>query len=351
MKRIIGILVLVLLISGIIVRLKIGHDKINKEKPGSGISNVVNVNVARVTEKETGHVLNLTGTLYPVTELSVAAQAQGRITSLNIQLGQFITKGSAIATIDNELLQLAVKNAKINESKLKHDLERFQNLYNGGTVTEQQLEETRDAYESVKIQLEQAEKQLADATVEAPISGVITEKYVEQGTFINPGSPVADIIDISKLKIRINASETDIYQLKKGDQAIVTTEIYPGTEFSGYVTFVSDKGDESHNYPIEVEIPNNKQYPLKAGTFVNVKITVPGTAKALFIPREALVGSMQDAGVYIAEDGKAMLRKITIKPGSGTDLQVLSGLTEGDVIIVTGQINLVDGKEINIVKN
>ena len=351
MRRIIGIIVVVLLISGIIVRLKISHDKINKEKTGSGISNVVNVNVARVTEKETGHVLNLTGTLYPVTELSVAAQAQGRITSLNIQLGQFVTKGNAIATIDNELMQLAVKNAKINESKLRRDIERFQNLYNGGTVTEQQLEETRDAYESVKIQLEQAEKQLADATVEAPVSGVITQKYVEQGTFINPGSPVADIIDISKLKIRINASEADVYRLKKGDLAIITTEIYPETEFSGHVTFVSDKGDESHNYPIEVEISNSKQYPLKAGTFVNVKITVPGTAKALFIPREALVGSMQDANVYIAEDGRAILRKITIKSGSGANLQVLKGLTEGDVIIVTGQINLVDGKEINIVKN
>lgn len=350
MKRIVWIIVIVALVVWSVVRLKGNHDKINKAKPNSGISSVVNVNVSRITERETGHILDLMGILYPITELNIAAQAQGQITSLNIKLGQYMIKGSIIAAIDNELKQLAVKNAWINGPKLKRDLERFQNLYNGGTVTEQQLEDAANAYESAKIQLEQAEKQLADATIEAPFSGVITQKFVEKGSFVNLGSPVASIIDISKLKVKINVSESNIYQIKTGDQAIVTTEIYPGTEFSGLVTFVSDRGDESHNYPMEVKITNNKKHPLKAGTFVNVKIKVPGAAKALFIPREALVGSIQDASVYVAENGKARLKKITVKNNVGADLQVLSGLTEGDSIIVTGQINLEDGKEINVVE-
>ena len=158
------------------------------------------------------------------------------------------------------------------------------------------------------------------------------------------------LIDISKLRVKINVSESNIYAINTGNQAIVTTEIYPGTEFSGKVTFVSAKGDESHNYPVEVELVNNKQYPLKAGTFVNVKIVVPGTDDGLFIPREALVGSTQNASVYVAENGKAALRKITVKNTNGNDLQILSGLTKGEQIITAGQINLVDGKEINVVE-
>lgn len=351
MKRIISVIVIVLVIISVALRLKTNHEKINKAKPDSGISNVVNVNVVRVSEQETGHTLDLTGTLNPATELNIPSQAQGQIIFLNVELGQFITKGSTIAIIDNKLKQLAVRSAKISEEKLKRDLERYQNLYKGGTVTEQQLEEVQNAYESAKILLDQAEKQLADATVVAPFSGLITQKPVELGAFINPGSPVAGIVDISKLKIQINASEAHVYQIKTGDQAVVTTEVYPGTEFSGRITFVSDRGDDSHNYPVEVEIPNNNQNPLKAGTFVNVKIKVPGTARALFIPREALVGSTQDASVYIVESGKAVLRKITVMNTAGADLQVKSGLTKDETIIVTGQINLVDGKEINIVEN
>lgn len=352
MKRIITIIVVsVAIITGITFQLKRNHEKINKVKPNSGITNVVNVNVAKVSEKGTGNELTLTGTLFPVTELNISAQAQGQITSLNIDLGEYKNKGAVIATIDNELKQLAFENAKLNEARLKRNFERIENLYKGGSATEQQLDDARNAYESAKIQLEQSEKQLSDATIEAPFSGVITQKYVEKGSFINPGSPIASIIDISKLKVKINVSESNIYQIQKGNNAIVTTDVYPGTEFLGHVTFVSDRGDESHNYAMEVEITNSTQHPLKAGTFANVKINTSGADKALFIPREALIGSTNDASVYLAENNVARLRKITVKNTNGNYLQVLSGLTLGDEIIVTGQINLVDGKEINIVRN
>jgi RND family efflux transporter MFP subunit len=351
MKKIIWIIVIVIIIIAAVLRLKANHDKINKSNANSGISAIVNVNVIQVEEKEAGHTLNLTGSLYPESELNIAAQAQGEITSLNFELGQQKSKGEVIATIDSKLKQLAVDNARISEAKLKRDLERTQNLFNGGSATEQQLDEARNAYESAKIQLEQAKKQLSDASIVVPVSGIITQKFVEMGDYINPGSPVATLIDISKLKIKINASEANVYQLHKGDKIAVTTEIYPGIQFLGIITFVSDKGDDSHNYPVEAEIINSKQNPLKAGTFVNVKINDINNVKGLFIPREALVGSTQDASVYVAENGKAALRKISVLNSAGEYLQVLSGLAKGEKVVVTGQINLVDGKEINIVEN
>lgn len=352
MKRIITIIaVCAVIVAGIAFQLKKNHAKINTVQSTSGISGIVNVNVAPVAEKSTGGELNFTGTLYPYTELNIPAQTQGQITSLNVELGEQKTKGSLIASIDNELKQLAFTNAEINESQLKRNLERIENLHKGGSATEQQLDDARNAYESATIQLKQAKKQLADATIEAPFSGVITQKYVEEGSFINTGSPIARIIDISKLKVKVNVSESNIYQVKKGDHAIVTTDVYPGIEFTGKVTFVSDRGDESHNYEMEIELPNNKQHPLKAGTFVNAGINVSGASNALFIPREALVGSTHDAGVYVAEDGVAKLKKITVRNSAGNSLQVLSGLSLHDKLIVTGQINLVDGKKINIVEN
>ena len=188
-----------------------------------------------------------------------------------------------------------------------------------------------------------------DATITAPFNGIVTQKYVEEGKYINPGNPVITLADITKLKIRINASEANIYLIRSGYRAIVTAEMYPEAEFSGDVTYVSDKGDESHNYPIEVVIPNSHEFPLKAGTFVNVKIEVPATVKMLIIPREALVGSTQDATVFIAENGKAILRKIVIKSSVGADLQVISGLSAGEKVVVTGQINLIDGSAIHVV--
>ena len=238
----------------------------------------------------------------------------------------------------------------LSASKLKKDLERFENLYKGGSATEQQLDDARNASENAKLQLEQAKKQLADATIIAPFSGVVTQKLVENGAYINIGNPIASIVDVSKLKIKLNVSESNVYQLKKGDLAIITSDIYPNQSFNGRISFISEKGDDTHNYPVEIEIPNSSSHPLKAGTFVNASVTIPGKAMALFIPREALQGSSQDASVFLAQNGKAVLKKITVGAGTDLNLEVISGLKKGDKVVTTGQINLEDGKDIRVVE-
>ena len=351
MKKIIIIAICLLLVVGIVLRLKFNHDKINLAKSNSGISNTVNVITAEVSELSSNNVLEFTGILSPSTELSIASQVQGQITNLNIELGQYVTKGSVIATIDNRLKQLALSNTKTSEAKLKKELERYQNLLAGGTATQQQVDDAQNAYDNAKIQREQAEKQLADATIIAPSSGTVTQKSVELGSFVNIGNPIAGIIDISTLKVKVNASENTVYKVHKGDSAIITSDVYPDITFKGSVSYVSDKGDDSHNYPVEIVIENDKEHPLKAGTFVKAQLNSTDSKKSLYIPREALIGSTQDASVYVAENGKAVLRKIIVVNTSGANLRVLSGLNKSDKVVITGQINLTDGKLINIVKN
>ena len=282
-------------------------------------------------------------------EIDIAAEAQGIITSLNAALGQEKSKGSIIATIDDKLKKLAVQTASISIAKLKKDLERYNNLYKGGTVTEQQLNEAQNLYDNAKIQFEQAEKQLSDATIKSPISGVIIKKQVEEGEYINIGNPIATIVDISKLKIKLNVSEANIYQLKLNDKAIITTDVYPGVAFEGNISFISSQGDDSHNYPVEIVIPNNSKYPLKSGTFANVMIKLPVAAEALYIPRESLLGSITEASVYVAENNKAILKKIVVGNGNDKYIKAISGLKEGEKVIVNGQINLSDNKAIKIV--
>jgi RND family efflux transporter MFP subunit len=295
--------------------------------------------------------LQLVGSLEAYSEVNIATQSSGIITSLNAELGQAKSKGNLIATIDDKLKQLALQTAKVSVAKLKKDLERYENLYKGGTVTEQQLNEAQNLHDNAEIQLEQAEKQLSDATIISPINGIITKKLVEQGEYINIGSPIATIIDVSKLKVKLNVSETNVYLLKIGDKSVITTDVYPGVAFKGNISFISPKGDETHNYPVEIEIVNSTKYPLKSGTFVNVLIGLPSNAEALYIPRESLQGSIKDAKVYVAENGKAMLRNIVVGSANDKYIQVISGLKDGENVITAGQINLSDGKAIKIINN
>jgi len=349
MKKIIIIVIALTVLVFVVFRLSTSYKKINANKDLSTDLAYVSVNVSAVSKMSINDSLQLTGYMEAYSEIDIAAEAPGIITSLNAALGQEKSKGSIIATIDDKLKKLAVQTASISVAKLKKDLERYNNLYKGGTVTEQQLNEVQNSYDNAEIQLEQAEKQLSDATIKSPISGVIIKKQVEEGEYINIGSPIATIVDISKLKIKLNVSEVNVYQLKLNDKAIITTDVYPGVTFEGNISFISSQGDGSHNYPVEIVISNNSKHPLKSGTFANVMIKLPVAAEALYIPRESLLGSITEASVYVAENNKAILKKIVVGNGNDKFIKVISGLKEGEKVIVNGQINLSDNNAIKIV--
>ena len=348
MKKIIIIVVVFVMLALIVFRLSTNYKKINVSKDVSTDLAYVSVNVSPILKMSINDSLQLTGYMEAYSAIDIAAETQGTITSLSVALGQEKSKGSIIASIDNKLKKLAVQTASISVAKLKKDLERYNNLYKGGTVTEQQLNEAQNLYDNAEIQLEQAEKQLSDATIKSPISGVITKKQVEEGEYINIGSPIVTIVDISKLTIKLNVSEANVYRLKMNDKATITTDVYPGVTFKGTISFISSQGDDSHNYPVEIVIPNNSKYPLKSGTFANVMIKLPVAAEAAYIPRESLLGSITDAEVYVAENNKAIRRKIVVGNGNDKYIKVISGLHEGDKVIINGQINLSNNKEIKI---
>jgi len=349
MKKIITIAVALAILALIILRLSTNYKKVNASKDVSTDLAYVSVNVSPVLKMSIKDSLRLTGYMEAYSEVDIAAEAQGTITSLNAALGQEKSKGSILATIDDKLKKLAVQTATISIAKLKKDLERYNNLYKGGTATEQQLNDAQNLYDNAEIQLEQAEKQLSDATIKSPISGVITKKQVEEGEYINIGSPIVTIVDISRLKIKLNVSEANVYQLILNDKATITTDVYPGVTFEGNISFISSQGDDSHNYPVEIVIQNNSKYPLKSGTFANAMIKLPLAAKAAYIPRESLLGSITDAEVYVAENNKAILKKIVVGNGNDKYIKVISGLKEGEEVIVNGQINLSENKAIKIV--
>lgn len=346
-KKIVAVAVVIILVIAAAVKLKTNRD--HNLKTVNLSTNEVTVSVANADVRTDALTLDFTGTLCPSTELDIPAETSGKITSLNFKLGQHFGKGAVIALIDNKLKTLAIQDAKIDLEKLKKDYDRTSNLYKGGTASEQEYDHARIAYESARNKLSEAERQLAYTRITAPISGVITKKIAENGTYVNPGTPIATIVDVSRLKVKINVSESNVYYLHTGDRVKITTDIYRGTEFSGRVSFVSPRGDDAHNFPVEVEISNSGRNQLKGGTFVNVQLAVGANKQGLYIPREALQGSIKEAKVYVAENGRAVLKNIIIGRESNERLEVLSGISPNDKVIVSGQVNLSNNQQIKIV--
>ena len=130
----------------------------------------------------------------------------------------------------------------------------------------------------------------------------------------------------------------------------MTTDVYPSATFEGKVITIAAKGDESHTYPVEVRIENSKTYPLKAGMFGRVSFSLSNKGEYVVIPREAILGSLKNAKIYVVQNSIAKLRSITIRKESGTNVEILNGLNDGEVVVINGQNNLKDNASVVVRK-
>ncbi len=352
MKRILTILIVVVVVGLVGFRLMNNKKQIDAKKQMPDTTGVqVAVNVAEVKSRVSERNLTLVGTVIANKVIDVKSEVQGNITSLNFELGDQVRQGQLLARVDARVKSLAVSTAEQTLANAKQNVDRYSNLFKGGAATEAQLQQYQLTYDNAKNQLEQAKKELSNTNIVSPISGSIIQKPVEQGAFVNLGTSIATIVDVSKLKVQLNVAERDVYALKLGDVVNLTASVYPGVTFQGKITFISPRGDDAHNYPVEIQLVNQGKNQLKAGTYVDVAFNRKSQVPTLQIPREALVGSIKDAQVYVVgSDNVAKLRKITVGSDNGASLEVLDGLKEGEKVVTTGQINLANNAQVSVIQ-
>lgn len=320
---------------------------------GTGITTAYSVSVVTASKQSVSDDFSLMGTIAANNDVVIMSETQGRVVKVNAQVGEYKTAGSVIVEVDDELKEANYKAAKLSYEKAKNDLDRYEALYKDKSISESQIEQARWAFQSAESQYIVARRQYRDTKITTPISGIITARPVDIGSMLQ-GSPqpsvVANVVDISKLKVKINVAEKDVFKLKLGDKVEVTTDIYPSASFEGNVITIAAKGDDSHTFPVEVRIENSKTYPLKAGMFGRVNFTLKSRADYIIVPRETIVGSLKNAKVYVVKDNIVNLRPVKVGNDIGTNVEIISGIKEGEVIVVNGQNNLKDNASVVVRK-
>jgi RND family efflux transporter MFP subunit len=291
----------------------------------------------------------MVGTIVANNDVNVVSETQGRVTGVRAKVGDYVKAGTVLVQVDDELKQAALTAAEVNYEKTKKDYERYQTLSKKNTITASQLDASRLAFKSAESQYTVARRQFTDTRITTPIAGYVTARPVDIGAMVQPGMTVANVVDITTLKVRLNVAERDVFKLKEGDRVEVTTEVYAGVKFDGKIQSIASKGDEAHTYPVEVVLPNSRQHPLKAGMFGRVAFTAIAMEKALTIPRDALVGSVKEPQVFVVDSTRARLRSIVVGEINGSTLTITGGLREGERVVVNGQNNLQDSTSISII--
>lgn len=327
----------------------------NKERNEARIAQKINVvptvTVVKARRGQINENLALVGTVAANRDVMVVSETMGRVTAVRVDVGDRVQAGAMLVQVDDELKLAAFKAAEVNFAKAEKDLKRYEALYRTNTVTDAEIESARLAGKAAEAQFIAARRQFRDTRISTPISGVVTSRLVEQGTMVQPGMPIADVVDISRLKVTLQVAESDVFKLKPGQAVTVGTDIYPGASFQGQIHTISDKAGESHTYRVEIGMANSPARPLKAGMFVRVVFPSLSRRDALIIPRACLVGSRRDPQVYVVEAGIARLRDITMGAEIGLEIEVTNGLRQGEWVVSDGQNNLDDNTAVTVTGN
>lgn len=181
------------------------------------------------------------------------------------------------------------------------------------------------------------------APVESTLTGVVGRVYVDIGENVTTQTPAALVVSMSKVKIDLDIPERYLPKVNTGQEATITVDAYPSVEFKGTVTKISPVVDLStRTAPIEITVDNSDQR-LQSGMFAKVKLVLEARKNVPAVLKEAVMGRSPDNYVFVAENKKAFLKKVTLGIRQGAYYEVREGLKEGDLVIIVGQQLLFDG--------
>ena len=345
---------------------------------GNKKKEVVHFNTVEVEESNLQNSVTATGTIEPVTSVTVGTQVSGIVSRLYVDYNSVVKKGQVIAELDKTNLLSELNTAKANLSSLQSALNyqaanfnRYQTLLNKGLVSADDFENAQLAYRQATEQVAQAKEQvqraqtnLGYATITSPIDGVVLSKSVEEGQTVAASFSTPELFKIAKdltnMQVVANVDEADIGNVRAGERVSFTVDAYPDDKFQGTVTQVRQEATTTNNvvtYEVVINAPNG-DLKLKPGLTANVTIYTSEKTGVLCVPTKALrfTPTAETVGKEwkIADcNGKNKLWTIegntlkahAVKTGmtDGSQTEIVSGITKGTTIV--SEIKVSSGDE------
>jgi len=334
------------------------------------------VPVAVETAKRCDVVKELVASGQLVGEQSVVVSPRitGKVTSVPVEVGTDVSAGGTLFTLDESDIRAQVRQSEAavevarakqkvavdNRENASKQYERYKQLYEQGAVS-------ADTFESYELKLKQALSeepeatlaqcqatldyqlnQLANTVILSPIAGTVAQRSVEVGSIVTSTTQAVTVVDLSRVKVQVSVGEQQIGKIIQGQEVKVVVPAVRTEPFTGVVAGLSPAADDkTKSYLVEVKMDNPGRV-LKQGMFAEVHFTTDKSEGVLAVPVDALVARSGGNVVYTVRDG--MAREVQVKTGisDGKVTEIVSGLQEGDQVIVLGQQGLVDGARVAV---
>ncbi len=306
------------------------------------------VTVIQVTLTNMADLVYLPAVVEAHVDALLAAEKAGRIVELAADRGDHVQAGQLLMRIDDRIWQANLSQATIAAENARRNHERFQVLQKSGAVAESEYDNIEKAYIQADALATEARINIEQCRVVSPIGGIVNNRLVEAGEYVQPGTPVFQVVDAATVRIVIQIPERDIFAVHAGDRMSFTIQPLPGQRFEGTVTFVATQADPRNNaFRTEITV-NNDGGILRPGMIAQIEFHRGNFQDMVALPMSAVLPSKGDHIVFLAKDGRAIRRKIQLESLARKQALVSRGLETGDLVIVEGNRNLRDGQRVEI---
>ena len=301
------------------------------------------VKIATVSLRDVEQSQTFTATVEPEVKNNIAPASPGRIRNIFVEVGATVSKGQRIAQMD--AVNLSYSETQIEN--LRRTYKRVAELFSVGGASQQELD-------NAKLQLDVAEsnmKNLSENTyLHSPINGVVTARNYDVGDMFTGQLPLLTVMQINPVKLKINISESFYSKIKVGMQVDVKVDVFENETFPAKVSLIYPVIDErTRTFTVELKL-SNPGSKVRPGMFARVNMNF-GTEKHVVVPDRSVVKQSGSGSrfVFVYNDGKVKYTQVELGRRIGNEYELLSGVNNGDQIVVSGLNKLQDGMEVEVV--
>ncbi len=324
-----------------------GNGKQVDRSGSSARSAALSVDAVLVQARPLENKITATGTLLANEEVELRPETSGRVVGVYFQEGSRITKGALMLKIDDSELQAQHKRKELEEKLAAAEEQREKSLFDIKAISQEEYDKALNALNLLQAEKELIETQIGKTEIRAPFNGVVGLRYVSPGGYVSPSMLVATMQELDPIKVEFSVPEKYATRLKNGMNLVLLAgeqqDSIPGTIYA-----VETKIDlNTRTIKARGRIPNSTG-TLIPGSFARVEIKLEELENAIVIPSGAVIPELNAEKVFLCVNGKA--KSVPVKTGIRTDrgIQVTAGLSTNDTLIITGLLQLADGKGVTV---
>ena len=326
-------------------------------------SKPVLVKVQTLKSQSIPQIVTYVGRIVPDRELSITSKLQGTITQISVTAGESVKSGQLLAQIDSTDYQLSLDDAKAKLASVEARLISLNKKFMRAEILLKKKILPQEKYDDIDGQVKAAQAQLTRARIavkmavqrlektkiRAPISGQIADRRLEMGQWVRTGEILIHMVDLSRVRVKVQMVEGDYVHVDKQDKVVVQIEAFDNRTFKGRIDKIGIVADpKTATFPVEIVI-DNKDLTLKAGFSAKVAITIRILKDIFFIPNQAILYGSDGTYVYVALPNRTVQkRKVNLGQSRDQLRLVLKGLQNSDRLIIQGQNALKPGDSVII---